>query len=217
VYTPSAFNESRLPVLHALIRAQPFATLVGHTRQGLDAVHVPMVLDDTRGPHGVLQGHVARANPLWRALGGGAEVLAVFHGPHHYVSPNWYPAKLEHGKVVPTWNYVVVHARGPIEWIHEPDWLRGLLGQLTRAHEQGRPDPWSIDDAPADYVERLLRGIVGFEIPVTAMTGAWKLSQNWNATNRAGVIAGLGAEADGAAAEVIAHMMASGTGGPADQ
>jgi transcriptional regulator len=202
MYTPKHFFESRLPVLHEMIRAQPFATLVANADRGPSVVHVPLLLDDSRGEYGVLQGHVARANSIWKELRSEPLVLALFQGPHHYISPNWYPAKLEHGKVVPTWNYVVVHARGTIKWIEEPKWLLNFLEKLTNSQEDGRDRPWRVGDAPADYIERMLRAIVGLEIDVSEIGGTWKLSQNRSTDDQAGVVAGLAAESGEMAAEM---------------
>lgn len=206
MYTPSHFIESRLQVLHELIREQPFATLVADTNHGMDAEHLPILLDESRGSYGVLQGHVARANPVWQELGNGTEVLVIFQGPHHYISPNWYPSKREHGQVVPTWNYIVVHAHGHISWIDEPHWLKDLLERTTDSQEEGRKHPWRVDDAPAEFIERMLEAIVGFEIHFTGINGKWKLSQNRSAQDRLGVIAGLSAESNEAAAEIAKRM-----------
>jgi transcriptional regulator len=178
MHIPSHFAESRLPVLHELIRARPFATLVAASPRGLDANHVPMLLDVTQESFGVLRGHVGRANPVWREIRDGAEVLVIFHGPEGYVSPRWYPSKQAHGRAVPTWNYVAVHARGNIAWRHEAPWLRALLDEMADTYEGAREGAWKVEDAPPEYAARLLDAIVGFEIPIAAITGKWKLSQN---------------------------------------
>ena len=136
-----------------------------------------------------MRGHVARANPVWKA--GAGEALAIFLGPHAYVSPSWYPSKAETGKAVPTWNYIAVHARGTIQWIQDGDWLRAHVTALSAAHEAGRENPWAIGDAPASYVDGLLRAIVGFELSIAKLEGKWKLSQNRDAADRAGVRDGL--------------------------
>ena len=194
MYTPAQFEETRPTVLQELMRTHPLATLVAMTPHGLAADHIPLVFHATDGSPGVLRGHVARANPIWRELEPGAKVLAIFQGPSHYVSPNWYPAKKEHGKVVPTWNYVVVHVHGAIDWQHDPAWLRALLEALTNGQEAGRAEPWKVTDAPPAYTDRMLASIVGFEIAISAITGKWKLSQNRSEADRAGVAAGLAAE-----------------------
>jgi transcriptional regulator len=181
MYVPDHFREDRPDVLHDAMQRIGFATLV---TQGLEANHLPMLLQD-----GMLRGHVARANPVWKA--GAGEALAIFLGPHAYVSPSWYPSKAETGKAVPTWNYLTVHARGAINWIQDADWLRAHVGALSQTHEAGRAQPWAITDAPAGYVDGLLRAIVGFELTIAKLEGKWKLSQNRDAADRAGVREGL--------------------------
>jgi transcriptional regulator len=170
-------------------------TLVTSREGRIDADHVPVLLDANAGSFGTLRGHVARANDLWRTVRPGSEALAIFQAQDHYVSPSWYPAKLEHGKVVPTWNYIVVHARGPIRFVEDREWLRDLVTRLTDIHENEREDPWRVTDAPADYVDAMLRAIVGFQIEVTGLTGKWKMSQNRSPADRAGIAAGLAADA----------------------
>lgn len=184
MYVPDHFREDRADVLHQAIREIAFATLV---TPGLEANHLPMLLSD-----GVLRGHVARANPVWK--GGDGEALAIFLGPHAYVSPNWYPSKAETGKAVPTWNYLTVHARGSIRWTQDADWLRAHVTALSDAHEAPREEPWKVGDAPASYIDALLRAIVGFELTVTGLEGKWKLSQNREAGDRAGVHEGFSRE-----------------------
>lgn len=177
MYVPDHFREERPEVLHQAMRQIGFATLV---TQNLDANHLPMLLDGN-----VLRGHVARANPVWKSGAGAA--LSIFLGPHAYVSPNWYPSKAETGKAVPTWNYITVHARGTIRWVRDGEWLRANVTALSQAHEAGQPKPWQIGDAPANYVEGLLRAIVGFELTIEKLEGKYKLSQNRDAADRAGV------------------------------
>jgi len=191
MYRPAHFVEDRVEVLHELIRRRPLATLVAMHGSTLDADHVPVLIDAAAGPYGTLRGHVARANSLWRSVAEGSEVLAIFQGEGHYVSPAWYPSKHVDGKVVPTWNYVVAHARGPIRYRHEPDWLHDLVTTLTATHEMPRPEPWRVSDAPPDYIAAMLRAIVGFEIPLASLTGKWKMSQNRSAADREGLAAGL--------------------------
>jgi len=181
MYVPDHFREARPEVLHEAIRRIGFATLVTHDAQGgLDANHMPMLLES-----GVLRGHVARANTVWKA--GDGEALAIFLGPHAYVSPNWYPSKAETGKAVPTWNYITVHAKGRIRWLQDAAWLRAHVTRLSDTHEATRADPWSIGDAPDSYIETMLRGIVGFELTVTQLDGKYKLTQNRDAADREGV------------------------------
>jgi transcriptional regulator len=191
VYVPEHFRETRIDVLQAFVDRHPLATLVAVTAEGLTANHIPLVAQLGPGGGGVLRGHIARANSLWRELAPGAPVLAVFSGADSYVTPRWYPSTREHGKVVPTWNYAAVHLSGTIRFIEERSWLRDFVGLLTDIHEAGQPDPWHVDDAPADYIEGMLGAIVGLEIRVTATTGKFKGSQNRSDVDRAGVAAGL--------------------------
>jgi transcriptional regulator len=204
MYLPSYFAESRSEVLRELMRAHPLAALVHVGSKGLDANHVPLVFDDMGGRCGLLRGHVARANPVFRELAAGSEVLAIFQGPSHYISPNWYPSKRAHGKDVPTWNYVVVHARGRLAWHDEPSWLGNFLGALTHGQEHQRAEPWHVTDAPAEYIDRMLKAIVGFEIPIDELTGKWKVSQNRTAEDRAGARAGLAGEENESARAIAA-------------
>jgi transcriptional regulator len=183
MYVLDHFREDRPDVLHDAMRRIGFATLV---TQALEANHLPMLVGD-----GVLRGHVARANPVWRAQPGTGEALAIFLGPHAYVSPNWYPSKAQTGKAVPTWNYITVHARGTINWVQDADWLRAHVTALSATHESGRENPWAVGDAPASYVDGLLRAIVGFELTISKLEGKWKLNQNRDAADRAGVREGL--------------------------
>ena len=186
MYRPTHFAEDRVEVLHALMREHPFATLITHGKAGPEADHLPLHLT----PDGRLQGHVARANPIGRNAAD-TDVLAIFHGPQAYVTPSWYATKREHGRAVPTWNYVVVHARGRLRAIDDAAWLRRQLDDLVERHESGFDHPWRVDDAPADYIERMVAAVVGIEIEIAELTGKWKVSQNQPAINRAGVVAGL--------------------------
>jgi transcriptional regulator len=178
VYTPKFNEETRLDILHGLIRSQPFATLVTMGRSGLIATHLPVVLLPGEGTPDILRGHISRANPQWREFDQSIEALAIFAGPQHYITPNWYPEKAEDGKVVPTWNYAVVHAYGTIRVIEDPAWLLTHLKSLTTQHEAASPRPWAVTDAPEDYIASQIRGIVGLEIPVRRLEGKWKVSQN---------------------------------------
>jgi transcriptional regulator len=191
MYIPRHFAETRIEVLHELIRRHPLGALVASTEQGLDASHVPFHLEAAVGPNGMLRCHLARANPLWQQIGAGRPVMVVFQGADSYVSPSWYASKQENGKVVPTWNYVVVHAHGTPTVTHDAAWLRSLVETLTREHEAGRADPWQVSDAPADYIDKMLGAIVGVEIPIARLTGAWKLSQNRPLVDREGVVGGM--------------------------
>ena len=193
MYCPAAFRQDHLPTLHAQIQACGLAIVTSSGAQGLQASHLPLLLEPDEGEFGTLYGHFARANPHWRDLQGGAEALAVFSGPDAYISPGWYPAKAEHGKVVPTWNYQAVHARGSVEVFDDPERLLQLLERLTDQHEAGRARPWQVADAPADYVQGMLRAIRGLRLPLDSIQGIAKLSQNRNAADREGVRQGLAA------------------------
>jgi transcriptional regulator len=196
MYTPDKFQETRVDVLHGCMRGNALSTLVYAGASGLIADHVPFLVDPEPAPFGTLRGHVARANPVWKECPVDREVLVVFHGLNTYITPSWYAAKREHGKVVPTWNYVVVHAYGRPRFIEDPAWLRVLVTQLTDTHEAGRAEPWKVTDAPEDYLAKQLRAIVGVEIVLTRLIGKWKANQNRSAADVRGVIAGLTAEGD---------------------
>jgi transcriptional regulator len=191
MYIPPFNEEKRLPVLHELIRTHPLATLVSMTTSGLFATHLPMVLHPEEGEYGTLRGHISRANLHGRTMLPEIESLAIFAGPQHYISPNWYPAKQEHHKVVPTWNYVAVHAYGLITFIEDPAWLLTHLATLTSLHEAASPQPWKITDAPADYIAGQARGIIGIEFPIRTLEGKWKVSQNRSRADRTGVAEAL--------------------------
>ncbi|HVG05956.1 MAG TPA: FMN-binding negative transcriptional regulator [Burkholderiaceae bacterium] len=191
MYVPSHFLESRVDVLHDLIRAHPLGTLVVLNSDGLDANHIPFEIDPEPAPFGTLRGHVARANTVWKDFSRQVDALAVFQGPHAYISPAWYATKQEHGKVVPTWNYAVVHASGPLRAIDDRAWLRRFVEQLTDRHEKPRIDPWKVTDAPADFIDTMTQAIVGIEVPIAQLSGKWKVSQNRPQKDRAGVAAGL--------------------------
>ena len=204
MYTPAHFEEAGESVMHSLIRSYPLATLITQAPAGINADHLPLLLVRTNDAS-VLQGHVAHANPLWAQVAAGAPVLAIFQGPSSYISPNWYPSKRRHGKVVPTWNYLVVHARGTIQWYHDARWLREHLEALTEANERS-DRPWHVSDAPTDFIDRMLSRIVGFEVRIAKLSGKWKLSQNRDEIDRRGVKDGLKAQADTGASEML-HWM----------
>jgi len=205
MYLPKHFEETRPELLHACIAANPLATLVT-VQDGLPcADEVPFMLARGDGGADVLRAHVARANPLWQRAAN-TPVLVVFRGPQAYISPSWYPAKAEHGKVVPTWNYVLVQARGTLRVMDDAAWLRTQVTALTHAQEDQRTDPWQVTDAPADYVTQMLRAIVGIEVSIESLTGKWKVSQNRNEADRAGVAAGL-AQEPGEQAAIMAEFI----------
>ena len=205
MYRPAAFRQDDLTALHAQIESTGLALLTSNGPAGLQATHLPLLLAAEDGEFGTLYGHFARANPHWQALDG-QEALAVFSGPDAYVHPGWYPGKAEHGRVVPTWNYIAVHAWGPVETFDEPARLLELLARLTARHEAGRPKPWSLNDAPTEYIERQLRAIVGFALPIRRLEGQWKLSQNRQAADRAGVREGLAVSDNPRDRELAARM-----------
>jgi len=199
-YLPAHFEERNLATLHTLVEAHPLATWA--TLQGGEIAvhHIPFMLDRTRGSLGTLVGHVARANPVWREL---QRSVLVFQGPQAYISPGWYPSKQEHGKVVPTWNYAVVHAQGTPVAVQEPEALLAIVSRLTDTHEAAQRKPWQVGDAPPDYIDKMLQGIVGIEVPIDRLVGKWKVSQNRARTDRDGVAAGLAAHP--MAALVVTH------------
>ncbi|WP_434721792.1 FMN-binding negative transcriptional regulator [Mesorhizobium sp. RIZ17] len=190
MYTPPAFRDDDHRSLRATIRAARLAILVTATAEGPLATNLPLLLDENEGEHGVIYGHVAKANPHWRVPPVG-EALAMFMGPDAYVTPAWYQTKQETGKVVPTWNYVAVHAHGPIEFFDDADRLLEVVTRLTNLHEGERAAPWAVSDAPADFIQSQLKGIVGLRMPITRLEGKRKMSQNRNEADRAGVVSGL--------------------------
>ncbi len=204
MYIPQHFSEPRVDVLHQLIRARPLSTLVTLSSSGLNANHIPLHLSEQPSPFGTLRGHVARVNPIWNDIAQDVEVLAIFHGPDAYITPSWYPTKAETGKAVPTWNYAVAHAYGTFRIIDDASWLRAHLEMLTTHNEAPFAEPWHMDDAPADFTEKLIGAIVGIEIGITRLSGKWKVSQNQPAENQAGVVRGLCASGDIKATEMAA-------------
>jgi transcriptional regulator len=192
MYLPAHFEETRLDVLHAFVQRHPFGLLITQSAAGPAANGIPFLLDpDGAAGFGTLRGHVARANPVWREAATDVASLVVFQGPQGYVSPAFYPSKAEHGKVVPTWNYVMVQARGRLRAVEDAAWLQRLVTRLTERHEGPRAQPWAVTDAPPDYVQSMLRAIVGIEIELTGLSGKWKVTQNRSAADREGVVEGL--------------------------
>jgi transcriptional regulator len=207
MYRPPSFREDRLEILHALIRAHPLAQLVTAGGQGLMANPLPMLVDPHASANGTLRGHLARANDQVAALREGVQALVIFQGPQAYVSPSWYPGKAEHGKVVPTWNYIAVHAWGTPRVIDDAAWLRRLIEDLTVSQEQDRPMPWAVGDAPEEFIATMVDAIVGIEIPLDRIEGKWKLSQNRSEADRRGVAEGLRAEGNGAMADLVVRTL----------
>ncbi len=189
MYLPKQFEQNDSAQLIALMRERPLATLITTTPDGPSADLIPLEFHADEGEHGTLRGHVARANPLWQRAG--TTALAVFTGPDAYISPGWYASKKEHGKVVPTWNYTMVQARGVLRAVEEAPWLHALVNRLTDHHEATQASPWHVSDAPDDYVQQMLRAIVGIEITLTSLVGKWKVSQNRSAADREGTAQGL--------------------------
>lgn len=208
MYQPSYHREDRLAVHHALIRAYPLGTMITDGANGIEGNPVPFILDDQVGPNGLLKAHIARANSQWRNFDKRREALVVFMGPQTYISPSWYVTKQETGKVVPTWNYACVHVYGHVHVIDDRDWLLAQIRALTDLEERDRPNPWSLDDAPLAYINAMVEAIIGIEIPINRIEGKWKVSQNRNEADRAGVIAGLtetGDETDLAMADLVSQ------------
>jgi len=189
MYTPPHFAESRVDLLHAAINRAGLAVLVSHTADGLIASHVPLLLDPGPEPYGTLIGHLARPNP--QAGGAIGDALAIFPGPDGYITPSYYATKRETGKVVPTWNYTAIHAYGQLEFFDDPTRLLDIVTRLTDKHEAARASPWAVSDAPDDFIQGMLRGIVGFTLVISRLEGKVKMSQNRPADDRAGVVAGL--------------------------
>ena len=205
MYIPSHFEEQRLEVLQNLVRSHPLATLVVAAHGELGVSHIPLMLE-MRGQFGTLVGHVARANPIWQQLGE-VSAVAIFQGPHAYVSPSWYPSKHAHGRAVPTWNYVAVHAHGTPQPIQDRDWLLNQVSRMTAHLEAQQALPWKVADAPADFIERLLANIVGIEMPIATLRGSWKVSQNRSLGDRLGVAAGLESREDSQARAMSEMVM----------
>jgi transcriptional regulator len=206
MYIPTQFRESDIPTIHAAIRAAGLATLVTTGPDGLIATPLPLLLDPEPAPYGTLLGHVARANPQWQRSAPDAQALAMFSGPDSYVTPSWYATKRESGKVVPTWNYVAVHAYGPVEFYDDAERLLALVTRLTLRHEGEREKPWAVSDAPPEFIQSQLKGIVGLRLPIARLEGKWKMSQNRNAPDRAGVVEGFRAEGNPTLAGLVGRQ-----------
>jgi transcriptional regulator len=205
VYVPRHFEQSHLDLMQAALERIQVATLVTSGPDGLFVSHLPMMLERDSGPFGTLVGHLARANPHW-SVGAGQPAVAIFFGPNGYISPNWYATKRETQKVVPTWDYIAVHARGTLRTFDQPERLLALITALTNLHESRSAQPWHVDDAPEPFVASQLKAIVGLELPIDVLVGKWKLSQNRPAEDIDGVIAGLRAIGDQGSLE-LAHAV----------
>ena len=206
MYLPKHFEETRPERLHAFIAAHPLGLLITHDSRGVVANPIPFLLQPARGANGTLIGHVARANPVWRETLAATQALVVFQGAQGYISPGWYASKQEHGKVVPTWNYSTVQARGPLQVHDTPEAMRAVVHALTSQHEAGQRAPWAMADAPAGYIETMLGAIVMIEVPIQELVGKFKLGQNRGTADRLGTEAGLaerGEAALGAAMQAL--------------
>jgi transcriptional regulator len=205
MYVPTHFAEDRKDVLHAAMRAAGLSTLVTNTAEGLIASHVPLLLDPDAGPYGTLVGHLAKANPQ-ATLAPVGEALVIYTGPDAYISPSFYATKREHGRVVPTWNYVAIHAYGTLEIFDDAARLHALVSRLTDHKETPRAQPWAVTDAPERFIDGQLKGIVGFALPITRLQGKWKMSQNRPPADRAGVVAGLTADGEETVAGIVSSL-----------
>jgi transcriptional regulator len=211
MYLPSQFEETRIDVLHQLVQRHPLGLLITHDGQDIEANAIPFLLDaGPAGRPGTLLAHVARANPVWKEARHDADSLVVFQGPQAYISPGWYPSKAVTGQEVPTWNYVMVQARGRLRVRDDPQWVLNLITRLSERHEAGRPMPWAVGDAPPDFIDKLLGAIVGIEIELASITGKWKVSQNKKAVDRAGVVHGLGQQPGDEAAAMARQVRQPG-------
>ena len=213
MYLPKHFEERDPERLRSHIQRYPLGSLVTATESGLDANHIPFVFADTGSAAGTLHGHMARANPLWREGVRDAAVLVIFQGPNSFISPSWYPSKRENARVVPTWNYAVVHVHGVLRFVDDPAWVRSHVEALTREHEEKRDPPWAVTDAPADFVEKMVAAVVGIEISITQMVGKWKVSQNRSIFDRVSVVEALKREAAPSGAAIAALIRETLDGG----
>jgi len=195
MHIPGKFKQTDSDTLKNLIVKYPLATLISYSETGLEANHIPFIFATSQGMD-VLQGHVAKVNSVWKTLNENADVLLVFSGPNGYISPNHYPTKQKTGRAVPTWNYVAVHVKGTMKCIHEDSWILNHITKLSDLHEAGQSNPWSVNDAPPEYIQRMLPAIVGLELEIVSITGQWKVSQNQPHENQLGVISGLVEQGD---------------------
>ena len=191
MHIPKIFEQKNIDELTKMIVSYPFATLVTTSLEGIRADHIPLYIEELTNKKIVLKGHIGKGNPLWKDVSKGSETLAIFHGPDSYISPNYYPSKKENPEVVPTWNYVAVHVKGNISFTHSSEWKLNMLNVLTNQHEKKQSEPWAVSDAPSDYTEKMLGGIVGIELEVKSICGQWKVSQNKQEKDTLGVINGL--------------------------
>lgn len=191
MYCPPEFSEHSLAELHRIMIAHPLGALITHGEHGLDADHIPLLLDTIKGEHGTLTGHIARANPLWQRFSSGTPVLVIFQGSQGYISPNWYPSKHKAHRQVPTWNYEVVHAHGILSIHDDERFVRSVVARLTKQHEATEPHPWKMGDSEPAFINDMLRKVIGIEITITSLVGKRKLSQNKDLRDRNGAIDAL--------------------------
>lgn len=203
MFIPTKFKQDNIEEMISVMRGYPFVALVAHTGTDIEVVHIPVSVEST-GTSIVLKSHIAKANPFWKVIEEHSKVVIIFNGAHSYISPSYYPTKAEHGRAVPTWNYVVVHAKGIINYLHEPEAVYQILETLTNEQEAQFDLPWSISDAPSDFIEKLQKAVVGIEIQVESLEGKWKVSQNQPVENKQGVIDGLQASTNPMASEMAA-------------
>ncbi len=206
MYIPKNNEETDVSVIHSLLKSHPLGTWVTKIDGELNANHIPFLLDPDRGEHGTLIGHVARANPVWKSFSTTENSIIIFQGAETYISPSWYPSKHEHGRALPTWNYAVVHIHGIPHYIEDQDWLLNHLNVLTNEHESGQPLPWKVSDAPKDFTQNMLDGIVGIEIPIKKIVGKWKVNQNKQDTDKRGVVSNLLARQDSQSSEMASYV-----------
>ncbi|MGI9462743.1 MAG: FMN-binding negative transcriptional regulator [Aestuariivirgaceae bacterium] len=209
MYARETSRETRTDVLIAAMREIKLCAMVSTTRDGLHATHLPFIIEQAPDSTVIINGHMSRNNPHWRAVAEPAETVALFQGPHSYISPGWYQTKAENGKVVPTWGYIAVHAHGRLEIIRDTEWLHAHVNALTDLHEAGRVEPWAVSDAPDDYIEVMLRGIIGVRLTVERLEGSWKLNQHRSQSDQRGAIAGLTGEPADASQQLGAAMAAT--------
>lgn len=210
MHIPSKFKEANLDILHKFIQEYPLGTLIVSAKNALDADHIPFYLQKREHEPVILQSHIAKANPLWKRVADGQEVLLIFHGPNAYISPNYYPSKKETGQAVPTWNYSVVHVRGRVFFKHENDWILQFLNDISDFQELSQNTPWSVSDAPAEFTENMINAVVGLEVVIDDMVGNFKLSQNKTASDYSGVVNGL-ADSEHSSNILVAKQMKQST------
>jgi len=206
LHIPKSNQETNISTLHSVIKENPFAAWTTISEGKITANHIPFVLDENKGEFGTLTGHVARANPIWKTFSKDLESVIIFQGDHSYITPSWYPTKKEHGKAVPTWNYAVVHAYGNPNVIEDREWLLTHVNELTDTHESNQKQPWKVSDAPDEYINKLVKAIVGIEIPINRLVGKIKLGQNRSKSDQLGMVEGLSNE-DSSQARSLANML----------